>query len=121
MTKVSRNRQTTRRKTGNMKCKHEFDDEVCYKCGKLRPKPDVWACSKCKKINPEGNKVCDICGTKLLLLTNVESLVGWTYKGWLKRFHHDEAIFIEMQFPAIYKEEQKGMVRVRITIEECND
>ena len=88
-------------------------------------------CRNCGKKLPEDRKgsdqYCPICmpipniGLRIPDPIKVESLVGWTYKGWLARFHHDKAPLIEMQFPAIYKEKQKGMVRVWITMEECND
>ena len=50
-----------------------------------------------------------------------KSLIGYTYNNWTISFHKDKGLFMEHQFPAIYKERKLiwgGMRKVRITIEE---
>ena len=48
-------------KTPPIECKHEFDDEVCYKCGKVRGKTPTQ--SKHKFAQAGGMSICQKCGS----------------------------------------------------------
>ena len=47
-----------------------------------------------------------------------KTIRGWTYQSWFNVFHMDKSPYIECQMPAIYKEEDIGMVEVEITIKQ---